>query len=284
MKFRSAFAVLAMSVAVTACGELPFQKSSEPEAPAGHSGPPAVSPIDQPIETGAEGVAVATGEASTMNTAMFRAAGAGWTATASDKRAVLERPGQKSTAVSVRRMTYARGVEFVGTMNGQVFSLNVQAGECKAGDMNTPFTAKLRLGSQNLTGCAQPTDTMPKAQVTASSSAPKPKSTAKPAAPAAKPAEPAAAAAATTATTPATDSTSTPATTTPAVTEPATTTAPTTTEPAAATPAPAAEPATPAPAETPAPATDSAPAATTGSSAVPAPELVLPPTPPAASE
>jgi len=283
MNFRSAFAVLSMTVAVTACGELPFQKSAT-EEPAGHSGPPGVSPLDQPIETGADGVAVATGEASTMNTAMFRASGAGWTVTAGDKRAVLERPGAKSTAVTVRRMTYARGVEFVGTMNGSVFSLNVQAAECKAGDQRTPFTAKLRLGSQNLSGCAVATDTMPKAQVTASSAAPKPKTAAKPAAPAAKPAEPAAAAttpAADTVTTPAT----TPATTTPAVTEPANP-APATTAPAPATTAPAtpAPTTSPAPAETPAAPAASEPAATTGTHAVPAPELVLPPTPPAPSE
>jgi len=280
MNFRSAFAVLSMTVAVTACGELPFQKSAT-EEPAGHSGPPGVSPLDQPIETGADTVAVATAEASTMNTAMFRASGAGWTVTATDKRAVYERSGAKSTAVSVRRMTYARGVEFVGTMNGSVFSLNVQAAECKAGDQRTPFTARLRVGSQNLSGCAVATDTMPKAQVTASSAAPKPKTVAKPAAPAAKPTEPAAA------TTPATEATTTPATT-PSVTEPTVTTpAPAVTAPA--TPAPATTPApapttTPAPAETPATPAASEPAATTGTGAVPAPELVLPPTPPAPSE
>ncbi|MDS9466045.1 hypothetical protein RGQ15_00445 [Paracoccus sp. MBLB3053] len=270
MKFRSAIAVLAMSVAVTACGELPFQKTTgEPEA-TGHSGPPGVSPLEQPIETGAESVAVATAEASTMNTAMFRAAGSGWTVTASDSRAVYERSGAKSTAVSVRRVTYARGVEFIGTMNGSVFSLNVQAAECKTGDGSTPFTAKLRVGSQRLTGCAAPTTTMPKAQVTASSAAPKPKSTPKPAAvaPAAKPAETAAPA-------------STEATPAPAV-EPATTST-TTTAPPAASVSPAPAETTPAPvvSETPETPAAAAPSTTSG---VPAPEMVLPPTPPAATE
>ena len=61
MNFRSAFAVLSMTVALTACGQLPFQQS-EPEAPA-HSGPPTVSPLDQPIETGAEAIPVSTAEA-----------------------------------------------------------------------------------------------------------------------------------------------------------------------------------------------------------------------------
>ena len=53
MKFRSAFAVLSMTVALAACSELPFQKDAEPAAK-GHVGPPGVSPLEQPIETGAE--------------------------------------------------------------------------------------------------------------------------------------------------------------------------------------------------------------------------------------
>lgn len=281
MNFRSAFAVLSMTVALTACGQLPFQQS-EPEAPA-HSGPPTVSPLDQPIETGAEAIPVSTAEASTMQTAMFRAAGNGWVATASDKTAVLERAGAKSVGVTVRRMTYGRGVEFVGSMNGQVFSLNIRAAECDTGSGKAPFSARLKVGSQSMTGCAAPTDTMPKAQVKAASAAPKPKAAAKPATPAAKPATPASAPA------PA----ATPASAAAPATEPAST--------PETTPAPAAEPATPPAAETPAPAepaaTAPAPAATTPATSapeaapaepapaadpVPAPSVVLPETPPAA--
>mgnify|MGYP000440950343 FL=1 len=154
MKFRSAFAVLSMTVALAACSELPFQTAAKPEA-TGHVGPPGVSPLEQPIETGAELVPVATAEASTMSTAMFRASGAGWTVTAADKNAVYERAGAKSVGVSVRRVTYARGVEFIGTMNGAVFSLNVQAQACEAGDQKTPFTARLRVGSQRLTSVSR---------------------------------------------------------------------------------------------------------------------------------
>lgn len=281
MNFRSAFAVLSMTVALTACGQLPFQQS-EPEAPA-HSGPPTVSPLDQPIETGAEAIPVSTAEASTMQTAMFRAAGNGWVATASDKTAVLERAGAKSVGVTVRRMTYGRGVEFVGSMNGQVFSLNIRAAECDTGSGKAPFSARLKVGSQSMTGCAAPTDTMPKAQVKAASAAPKPTAAAKPATPAAKPATPASA---------------------PAPAAPPAPAAAPATEPAStpeATPAPAAEPATPPAAETPAPAepaaTTPAPAATTPATSapeaapaepapaadpVPAPSVVLPETPPAA--
>lgn len=264
MKFRSAFAVLLTTVALAACGNLPFQQEAAmaPEAPT-HSGPPAVSPLEQPIETGAAATPLATAEASTMATAMFRAAGAGWTATAADKTAVYERAGAKSTGITVRRMSYAKGVEFVGNMNGSVFALNIRAQACEADGQRTPFTANLRVGSQRLTGCAAPTDTMPKAQVKASSAGPKPKAVAKPAAP--KPATPKPAAEATPAATSVTapaatetpaasPSSSTPATTTaPVVTTPAPSSLPepTTVVPVAPTPIPA-----PAPTSTPAPAAE----------------------------
>lgn len=293
MKFRSACAVLAMTVALAACGELPFQKSAEPEAAPGHSGPPTVSPLEQPIETGGEAKPIATAEARTLNTAIFRAAGAGWAVTANDKTAVYERSGAKSVGVTVRRMVYGRGVEFIGTMNGSVFALNIQAAECEVGDQKSPFTARLRVGSQRLTGCAAPTDTMPKAQVRASSAAPKPKAQPKPAAPATKPAAPASdttAPAAENATgtskpetstdnSPATTpATTTPATTTPATTAPETTapaTGSTSTAPASTTPESAAPTTAPAaPASEPAPAASGSPAPASG---VPAPELVLPP-------
>lgn len=283
MKFRSAFAVLSMTVALAACGNLPFQQEERAEeaAPATHSGPPAVSPLEQPIETGAAGVPVATAEASTMATAIFRASGAGWTVTAADKTAVYERPGAKSVGVSVRRMTYGKGVEFIGTMNGSVFALNIRAQACEAGGQKAPFTANLRVGSQRLTGCAAATDTMPKAQVQASSAAPKPKAAPKPAAAAQpKPAAPATPASpAPTTTAPATTAPATPAPETPAASAPATPApaTPATEAPAPATSAPATSaPATPAPTSEPAKPADI-------TSGVPAPALILP-VPPAKTE
>ncbi len=296
MKFRSAFAVLSMTVALAACGELPFQ-SSEPEAPA-HSGPPGVSPLEAPIETGTEGKPVATAEASTLGTAMFRAAGSGWTVTAADKTAVYERPGAKSVGVTVRRMAYGRGVEFIGSMNGSVFALNIQAAECEAGGQKTPFTARLRVGSQRLSGCAVPTDTMPKAQVRASSAAPKPKAQPKPAAPAAKPettpatatpeteapttAPAPAPAETTTGTTPTTSTTpETPATGSAPTTAPSTGSTAETPASGAATGAPDAE--TPATDDSAAPATPPASGGSDTTSGVPAPALILP-EPPAPSE
>ncbi len=170
MNFRPAFVMLSMTLALAACGEMPFGKS-EPETPA-HSGPPTVSPLDQPIQTSDEGRAVSTAEAATMNTAIFRARGnePGWIVTAADKTAVLERQGAKSVGIPVRRMTYSRGVEFVGVMNGRPFSLNVQAGQCtdSMSGEKFPFTARVSANGQRMTGCAGPTDTMPKAQTTAS--------------------------------------------------------------------------------------------------------------------
>lgn len=277
MKFRSAFAVLSMTVALAACGNLPFQQEERAAETPAHSGPPGVSPLEQPIETGAEQKPLATAEASTVGTAIFRAAGAGWVATAADKTAVYERPGAKSLGVTVRRMTYAKGVEFIGNMNGQVFALNIRAQACEADGQKSPFTASLRVGSQRLNGCAAPTDTLPKAQAKASSAGPKPKAAPKPAA--VKPAEPKPAATETPAVTPAATTPATPATETPATTTPAPATTP---EAPAATTAPATPPATttPAPAVTaPASTTPDTPAApATTPATTPAPILPVPST------
>lgn len=174
MKFHPALAALSMTLAVAACGDLPFGQS-EPETPA-HSGPPTVSPLDQPIQTSDEGRAISTAEATTMNTALFRASGNGgaWAVTAGNDMAVLERAGQRSVGVPVRRITYAQGVEFIGQMNGRTFTVNIRAQECtEAGSrQKQPFTARVSAAGQQLEGCAGPTDTMPKAQVRASTGAP----------------------------------------------------------------------------------------------------------------
>ena len=174
MKFHPALAALSMTLAVAACGDLPFGQS-EPETPA-HSGPPTVSPLDQPIQTSDEGRAISTAEAATMNTALFRASGNGgaWAVTAGNDMAVLERAGQRSVGVPVRRITYAQGVEFIGQMNGRTFTVNIRAQECtEAGSrQKQPFTARVSAAGQRLEGCAGPTDTMPTAQVRASTGAP----------------------------------------------------------------------------------------------------------------
>lgn len=172
MKFRPACAALAMTLAVAACGELPFGQG-EPETPS-HSGPPTVSPLDQPIQTSDDGTAVSTAEARTMNTALFRATGDGgaWAVTTGNDMAVLERSGQRSVGVPVRRITYARGVEFVGQMSGRAFTVNITAQECTDGSGKQPFSARVSVAGQRLTGCATPTETMPVAQTRAPTGVP----------------------------------------------------------------------------------------------------------------
>lgn len=293
MKFRPAFAVLSMTLAIAACGELPFNKEAEPEAP-GHTGPPGVSPIDQPIETGTETKAVSTAEATTMNTAIFRAVAAdgAWTVHAADKTAVYARPGQRSLGVTTRRITYAGGVEFIGVMNNRPFTLNVSATECRtASGERFPMSARLSANGARSTGCAGPATEMPKADAKAPGATPRARAATPP-----KPAE-TKAPAATTQTAPdapVTPSTSTPASSTekPAAVTPSTPT-PSTAAPVSTTtlPTPSTEtkpvsssPETktetsPAPSSTttPAPAAPSAPS--TGSSApkTPAPSTVTPP-------
>lgn len=286
MKFRPAFAVLSVTLAIGACGELPFKKDAEPEA-AGHTGPPGVSPIDQPIETGTETKAVSTAEASTMNTAIFRAVAAdgSWTVHAADKTAVYARPGQRSLGVTTRRITYAGGVEFVGTMSNRPFTLNVSATECRtASGERFPMTARLSANGARSTGCAGAATEMPKADAKAPGAAPrKAATTRKPAAttPTATETKPAVTETTptTSTTTPSTTTPATPApsgtvtstplpdapstTTTPSTPVPSTTTTPSTTTPTVtpstttttpAAPAAPAAPATPAP-STPAPST-----------------------------
>lgn len=246
MKFRPAFAVLSMTLALAACGDqMPWEKKTveeaAPVAPT-HSGPPAVSPLEQPIETGAAGVARATSEASTASTKFFRAAGQGWVATAGEGSVVYERPGQKSVGIAARRMGYARGVEFIGVMSGRPFSLNIQAAECTdASGAKHPFTARLSSAGGKLAGCASPTDSQPKAQVKASSATgtTKPKAAAPKPAEAAKPAEGATPATSATEGTPAAGATPTPATSTPAANTPATNAPATSTTPATTSVAPA---------------------------------------------
>lgn len=190
MKFRPAFALLSLTLALAACDELPFTTAPEPAVPA-HSGPPTVSPLEQPIQTSNEGRAISTAEATTMNTAMFRASGnqPSWAVTADTNNAVFERAGAKSVGIKVQRLTYVRGVEYIGVLNGRPFSLNIQAANCTdaASGQKLPFTARVTANGQRLTGCAGPATAMPKAQTRASTAAPAAKRAAPAAAPAAKP-------------------------------------------------------------------------------------------------
>lgn len=178
--------------------------AAEPQVQ-GHQGPPGVSPLEQPIEIGAEGRAVATAEASTLNTAAFSARGNEpfWAVDASGGTAIYKTPGnQKGRAVRVNRLTFAEGVEYVGVLDGSPFVLTVRGTPCQdsmSGE-RFPMTARLKVGGRTNGGCAAPASAelaaavaavkapAPPAPRTTRVAAPKP-ATPKPATP--KPAEPA---------------------------------------------------------------------------------------------
>ncbi|MDO5630932.1 MAG: hypothetical protein Q4G22_03745 [Paracoccus sp. (in: a-proteobacteria)] len=254
MKMRlAALAVLPFALAACDMANLSRQPAEEPaaaEEQAGPPRPPEVSPLQQPIEiAGAAQRAVATAEASTVDTRSFMAQGEGWSVEIQGDVAQYRRGGNPRS-VAVNRLVFARGVEYVGVLDGAPFALTIRGTACG----NAPMTASLRAGGRTLSGCAAPAEarTLPRPapQATARPAASRPAAT-RPAATPAPAARPSTAPAAETpATTPA--PTTTPAT--PPASTPATPAAPTST-PAPATPAPATEPAapaTPAPAQTPA--------------------------------
>lgn len=258
MSLRFAFiALLTLPLAACQGTGLPGLGSEQQEPQvAGHKGPPGVSPLEQPIETGADGIAVATAEATTLNTAAFTARGNEpfWSVDAAGGTAIYKTPNnQKGRAIRVNRLNFAGGAEYVGVLDGRPFVLTVRGAACQD-DMSGerfPMTAQLKVSGRSNSGCAGPAAPEVAAAVAAvkapappaprvtRTAAPKPAAP-KPAAP--KPAEPA----------------PQPATATPA------------TEDATATETPATTPTTPAPA--------------TGNTGVPAPSLVLPTTPPAVTD
>ena len=66
-----------MTLPLAACEGVTLPRLGGDAAPQveGHKGPPGVSPLEQPIETGAEIRPVSTAEAATYNTAAFSARG-----------------------------------------------------------------------------------------------------------------------------------------------------------------------------------------------------------------
>lgn len=265
-----------MTLPLAACdgANLPGLGRSEPQVQ-GHQGPPGVSPLEQPIETGAEARPVSTAEATTYNTAAFSARGNEpfWAVDAAGGTAIYKTPdNQRGRPIRVNRLNFAQGVEYVGVHSGRPFVLNIRATACQdsmSGD-RFPFTARLTVSGRTETGCAGPASAEV-AQAVAATRAPAPAAP-RQATTATRPAatRPAAAPAATPAAAPA------PAEETPATT-PATPAAP---EPAPETP-PASAPAAPAPAsegtaDLPPPPAAEAPAATPAAPIVP--DLrVLPP-------
>lgn len=278
---RLAFVAL-MTLPLAACGgiDLPGLRTPDATAAAGHKGPPGVSPLEQPIETGGEARPVSTAEASTYNTAAFSARGNEpfWAVDVAGGTAIYKTPdNQKGRPIRVNRLAFAQGVEYVGVHAGRPFVLNVRAGKCEDGmsGQDFPFIARLTVSGRSDTGCAAPA-TAEVAQAVAATKAP-------------APAAPRQAAA-----------TRRPAATRPAPAPAAATEAPAPAPaPAAATPAapapaedptpPAGAPATPAPAATPAtaPASDGTadlpPPPAAEAPAAEAPAAPVPPAAPAAS-
>ena len=190
-------ALLALPLALAACGDqanlrMPWDKP-EPVAPVAPvvAGPPTippppqVSPVDQPLQVGEAGAARATAERETVDLTAAAAAGPGWAVEVAGESATFSRPGAKSATVPVRRIVYARGVEFVGELNDVVFSLNVTPADCGA----SPLTATLRANRKTFAGCAAPAGTPAAAALAqpgpVAPAAPVPAAPAGPAAPAA---------------------------------------------------------------------------------------------------
>ncbi|AUH65865.1 COG3650 family protein [Paracoccus zhejiangensis] len=169
MKLRLA-ALAVLPLALAACDDQAMtdlqsslgMKPEVAEQPATPSGPPAVSPLEQAIEVeGGEHVASATANSETLNTVAFVARGNEpfWTVEASGERAVYKTPeNQKGRTVTVRRLTFAQGVEFVGTLDGSAFALTVRGTDC-VDDMSGekfPMSATLKIGGRTNNGCAAP--------------------------------------------------------------------------------------------------------------------------------
>lgn len=169
MKMRLA-ALALLPLALAACdnpamNDLQTSLGMKPEVaeqPATPAGPPAVSPLDQAIEVeGGETVASATANAETLNTAAFVARGNEpfWIVEASGERAVYKTPeNQLGRSITVRRLTFAQGVEFVGTLDGTAFALTIRGADC-VDDMSGekfPMSATLKIGGRMNNGCAAP--------------------------------------------------------------------------------------------------------------------------------
>lgn len=149
------------------------QAPAEPEEPAGPR-PPAVSPLEQPIETGAGARAIATAEPLTYRATAFVARGnePDWNVQISGTTAVYRTPDTPNgRQIAVSRIVFDRGVEYIGVLGGRPFVVNLRAAECQdsmSGDRSA-LTARLTVSGQTRTGCAAPGQT-PTAETAAEAS------------------------------------------------------------------------------------------------------------------
>ncbi len=134
--------------------------AAQPEEPTGPR-PPAVSPLEQPIETGTVGRVVPTAEPLTSGTTAFVAGGNErfWNVQISGDSAVYRTPdNQTGRQIQVNRLVFNQGVEYIGVLGGRPFVLNLRAAECEdsMADDTYPLTARLTVNGQTQPGCASP--------------------------------------------------------------------------------------------------------------------------------
>lgn len=138
-------------------GEKTEAAPAEPAAPRA----PAVSPLEQPIETGAAPARVIPGaEPLTYNARAFTARGNEpfWRVDILGDTATYKTPeNQAGRSIAVDRIVFADGVEYVGDMDGRAFVLNLRAQECRdsMSDERFKLTAALTVRGQKLSGCGQ---------------------------------------------------------------------------------------------------------------------------------
>lgn len=155
------FALLALPFALAACDENTRMPWDPPEpvaeapaepAPPHIPEPTGAAPTQQPLEIEGARAKVATAEAETLAVTDLVASGEGWTAAVQGSTARFERAGAAPVNVTVRRIPYSRGVEYIGTLGGRPFVLRINPQDC--GDQ--PLTALVRAGADSYPGCASP--------------------------------------------------------------------------------------------------------------------------------
>ncbi|WP_405401581.1 COG3650 family protein [Paracoccus sp. Ld10] len=152
------------------------EAEAQPEEPAGPR-PPAVSPLEQPIETGTVGRVVPTAEPMTYRTTAFVAGGNEpfWTVEVSGNTAVYRTADDQSgRQIQVNRLVFNEGVEYIGVLGGRPFVLNLRAAECQdnMADKRYPLTARLTVSGQGRPGCASAAQTPAPAAGAATDTAP----------------------------------------------------------------------------------------------------------------
>lgn len=161
MSSRLALVAL-MILPLAACEGTGFNLNpdAQAEAPATPRAP-AVSPLEQPIETGGGSRPVSTAERVTYNTQAFTARGNEpfWSVDVAGSTAIYKTPeNQRGQAIRVERLTFAKGVEYIGVRGGLPFALNIRGTECRdsmSGE-RFPMTAVLTTGGKREEGCAGP--------------------------------------------------------------------------------------------------------------------------------